>query len=104
MGAAAAVVLLRERQVVEAFERAGATSVDRAMVPADIGVEPDGIGWRRLRSRAVVRETSPGSGRYYLDVEVWHALRRMRRRVLGVVLALLVVLALVFLGVVAGRG
>jgi hypothetical protein len=103
MGAAAAIILLKERQVVEAFERAGATSPEHAMDPAHIGVEQDGIGWRRLRDHAVVRETSPGSGRYYLDVEVWHALRRMRRRMLAVLLAIMIVLALVFFGVVAGR-
>ena len=101
MGAAVVVILLRERQVVEAFERAGATSPDRATDPATIGVEQRGIGWRRLRDHAVVRETSPGSGRYYLDVEVWQALHRMRRRLVGVVLALVIVLVLAIFGVVA---
>ena len=49
MGAAAAVILMKERQLVEAFERAGATTLASAGFPADIGVEPSGIGWRAGR-------------------------------------------------------
>jgi hypothetical protein len=94
MGAAAAVVLIRERRVVDAFQRAGATSPERATLPSDIGVESSGIGWRRLRERAVVRETPPDSGHYYLDVEVWRALRRTRRRVLAAVLIVAVAASL----------
>jgi len=104
MGAAAAVILMKERQVVEAFERAGATSPDRATDPANIGVEQGGIGWRRLRDHAVVREASPGSGRYYVDIEVWQALHRIRRRLMGIVLAVVIVLiVMTFLGIIAGR-
>ena len=104
MGAAAAVILMKERQVVEAFERAGATSADRATDPANIGVEQGGVGWRRLRDHAVVREASPGSGRYYVDIEVWQALHRIRRRLIGIVLAVVIVLVVMtFLGIIAGR-
>jgi hypothetical protein len=103
MGAAAAVVLMKERQVIEAFERAGATSADRARLPADIGVEQDGIGWRRLRARAVVRETNPGSGQFYADLEVWQAVRRTRQRVLLLMLVLLAVFVIVVTGVVQWR-
>ena len=104
MGAAAAVILMKERQVVEAFERAGATSPDRATDPANIGVEQGGIGWRRLRDHAVVREASPGSGRYYVDIEVWQGLHRIRRRLIGIVLAVVIVLVVMtFLGIIAGR-
>lgn len=80
MGAAAAVILMKERRIVEAFERAGATSPASARTPDDLGVDPHGIGWRRLRDHAVVREAIPGADRYYVDVDVWQALRRMRRR------------------------
>ncbi len=38
MGGAAAVILIRERHMVEAFERAGATSPDRAVLPSDLSV------------------------------------------------------------------
>ncbi len=101
MGAAAAVILMKERQLVEAFERAGATSVARAGFPADIGVEPGGVGWRRLRERAVVRETSAGSGQFYLDLEVWQAVRRTRRRV-GLIV--LVIVAAVLVSIYLGAG
>lgn len=101
MGAAAAVILLKERQVVEAFERAGATTPAASRSPADVGVHPDGVGWRRLRERAIVRESSPGTGLYYLDVEVWQATRRTRRRVLAAVV--LIMLALLVAVVTAGH-
>jgi len=46
-------------------------------------------------SVAIVREASPGTELYYLDVEVWRATRRMRLRVVAVlVVILLAVLAL----------
>jgi len=89
MGAAAAVILMKERRIVETFERGGATSPASARTPDELGVDPHGIGWRRLRDHAVVREAGGGVERYYLDVEVWQALRRMRRRivlVLGIVI------------------
>src|SRR3954471_12806011 len=80
MGAAAAVVLIKERHIVEAFRSAGALSAQKGAVPEEILVEQHGVGWRRLRERSVIRETSPGSGRFYLDAEVWESLRRMRSR------------------------
>ena len=91
MGGAAAVVLIKERRIVEAFERARATSPESGAYPTDLEVEPNGVGWRRLRSHAVVRETSPDSGKFYLDVEVWQALRRTRRRLIGVIIAVALV-------------
>jgi hypothetical protein len=108
MGAAAAVILMKERQVVEAFERAGATTARAGRSPTELAVDPDGIGWRRLRERAIVREASPGTGLYYLDVEVWQATRRTRRRVLAVVLIVMLALLVVLvtgghLGVSANR-
>lgn len=99
MGGAVAVILIKERHIVEAFERAGATSPERAVNPADAGVDDVGIGWRRLRERAIVREGSPG--RYYLDVEVWQATRRTRRRIV-LALAALLLLAAFFLSQTTG--
>ena len=105
MGADAAVILIKERRMAEAFERAGATSPDRAVLPSDLSVGAHGVGWRRLRERAVVRESSPGSGLFYLDVEVWQALRRTRRRL--IVVAIVVALAtwgiFIWRGAVASR-
>ena len=94
MGAAVTVILIKERQIVEAFMRAGATSATSAVHPGDIGVDLGGVGGRRLVGRAIIREA--GEGRYYLDLLGWEALRRQRRRVLFVVLGL-VVLFLLFL-------
>lgn len=89
MGAAAAAVVVAERRMVEAFERAGATSPASGRAPDELGLETWSLGWRRLTDRAVIRETTPGSGRYYLDLEVWQAVRRGRRRLLVVVVVIL---------------
>lgn len=99
MGAAVTVILIKERQIVEAFERAGATTASRGRTPTELGVHEGGVGWRRLRDRAVVRESSPASGLYYLDTEVWDAVRRTRHRMLLVVLVvMLALLAFVVMG------
>jgi hypothetical protein len=87
--ALAAVIRLKEREVVDDFRRGGATSPTTAKSLADLGLE-DSWPVRRLRRRAVIREPEPGV--MYLDEEVWAAVRRTRRRValvFGVVLVLL---------------
>lgn len=96
MGAVVTIMLVKERQVVEAFMRAGATSASSAVHPSDIAVDIAGLGGRRLVDRAIIREA--GEGRYYLDLPGWEALRRHRRRVLFVVLLLVALLALFFAG------
>jgi hypothetical protein len=90
MATAAAVIVAKERHLVDAFVRAGATSVASARTLDELGIEDRGLAIRRLRSHAVVREA--GEGRYYADVEVWNAVRRTRRRI---VLTLLGILALI---------
>jgi hypothetical protein len=92
MGAAAAVLLAKERHIVTAFERVGAVTPERARSPDELGVDAQRLAWRRLRDRAIVRETS--GGKYYLDVEVWQANRRLRRRILLVLLAVAILVAL----------
>lgn len=106
MGAAAGAVIVAERRMVEAFETAGATSPATARTPDEVGVERMSLGWRRLTRRAVIRESAPESGLYYLDREVWQALRRTRQRML---IVLIVVIAgiwffLSITGVVRGAG
>src|SRR5512138_2103287 len=89
--AIAAVIRRREREVVDDFRRAGATSPTTARSLAEVGIS-DSWPVRRLQKRAVIREPQPGV--MYLDEEVWSAVRRMRHRfalVLGVIIALLVV-------------
>jgi len=98
MGAAAIVAVMRrrEREVVDDFRAAGATSWETAQSYTAIGLG-ESLALRRLRERAVIREAAPGT--YYLDEEVWTAVRRTRRRIATV---LLVILALFLLGVLAG--
>jgi hypothetical protein len=101
MGAAAAVVLIKERHVVDAFLRARATGPERAVVPEDIGVDLDGVGGRRLLRHAVLRATTPG--RYYLDEPTWHAIRSTRRRLVFVLLVVVGLGALYFVTVAGGH-
>jgi len=92
MGAAVAAVLVKERHIVDAVARAGAVSPERAQTADALGADHSGIGWHRLRSRSVIREVSPGSGLFYLDVEAWQQLRRLRRRrMMGFMVVLVVI-------------
>jgi len=97
MGAAVAAILIRrETEVVDDFRAAGATSRETAQSYTAIGLG-ESLGLKRLRDRAVIREAAPGT--YYLDEEVWTAVRRTRRRIATV---FLLILALFLLGVVVG--
>ena len=96
MGAAVTVILIKERQIVDAFLRAGATSAGTAVHPSDLAVDVEGVGGRRLIERAVLRRAS--EDRVYLDLLSWEALRRQRRRVLFAVLLLIALGALVLAG------
>jgi hypothetical protein len=93
MGAAVAVLIAKERHIVSAFERAGAVTPERSRTPEEVGVDDQRLAWRRLRDRAIIREA--GDGRFYLDVEVWEANRRLRRRMAIVLLAVILLAALV---------
>ncbi|MFL5509832.1 MAG: hypothetical protein ACJ79J_09610 [Gemmatimonadaceae bacterium] len=99
MGAAvaAAVMRRREQEVIDDFRAAGATSPDRAQSYTALGFG-ETLAVRRLRDRAVIREAAPGV--FYLDEEVWTAVRRMRHRFLAV---FLVVLALMLIGILVGN-
>ncbi|HEX7979064.1 MAG TPA: hypothetical protein VF461_10705 [Gemmatimonadaceae bacterium] len=99
--AAAAAVLIKERHVVEAFQRAGATSPERAVIPDDIGVDLTGVGGRRLLRHAVLRATT--AGQYYLDEPTWVALRSTRRRMVFVLLVIVGLAALYFMTVAGGH-
>jgi hypothetical protein len=88
----------REQEVIDDFRAAGATSPDRAQSYTAMGFG-ETLAVRRLRNRAVIREASPGV--YYLDEEVWTAVRRSRHRVLGAVLAMMAVLLVgILLGII----
>ncbi|MGB7211304.1 MAG: hypothetical protein WBC97_01640 [Gemmatimonadales bacterium] len=93
MGAVAAAVIIRkERELVDHFRAMGAVSPDTARSLAQLNVDQN-IGWRRLVDHAVLRSTPAGT--WYLDEPSWLALRRMRRRMMTVVL---VMAAILFLG------
>jgi hypothetical protein len=91
MGAAAAVAIMRrrEREVVDDFRAAGAISPATAQSYNAIGVG-ESMAVRRLHDRAVIRESA--AGLWYLDEEVWTAVRRTRRRVAFTMLAVIMML------------
>ena len=74
MGAtvAAAVIIRKERELVEHFAEAGAVSPASARSSSDLGVH-ERFAWIRLVDRGVIREAAPG--RYYFDEPTWVALR-----------------------------
>jgi len=93
MGAAAAAIIIkREKDLVEHFRRARATTPQTAQ-PADVlGVEEDNFIWRSLVRSAVIR--AGASGAYYLDEPSWEAMGRRRRRLAVIILVALVAVAL----------
>ena len=92
MGAAvAAVIAIREREVVSAFRDVGATALVSAVTLDQVGVDRN-VGFRRLRRHEVIREATPG--RYYLDEGVWTAVRRTRRRLVLILFAILAFLVI----------
>jgi hypothetical protein len=99
MGAAvAAVVLRKEREIVDVYRRAGATNPGAARSLEELQLEPGFIPNRLVRS-AVLRETS--DTRYYLDEPTWHAMRIRRHRMLFVVLGLILLfMVVVGLGII----
>jgi hypothetical protein len=81
------VIIARERHIVDAFRRGGATSATSAVTPSAVGVS-ERVAFQRLRRRAVLQEASPGT--FYLDESSWQALRATRRRMaLGAILVVL---------------
>jgi hypothetical protein len=92
VGTAAAVIVIKEKHIVAAFREGRATTPETARSFDSLGVRP-GIATERLRRRAVLRETGPGT--YYLDEPSWEALRRLRRRLATTVVLITILLILV---------
>jgi hypothetical protein len=92
----AAVIRRKEQEVIDDFRAAGATSPGRAQSYTAIGLG-ESLAVKRLHNRAVIREAAPGM--YYLDEEVWAAVRRTRRRLVTVFILLL---AIFLVGVLFG--
>jgi hypothetical protein len=93
-GAAIAVMRLREMEVRDAFQSAGAVNPATAMSLESIGID-ENLAVRRLKRRAVIREAAPGL--FYFDEDVWQALRAMRRRMAFLLLGTLTLLLLLIL-------
>jgi hypothetical protein len=92
MGAAAAIIIRKEKEIVRAFRGAGATSTPKAASTSELGVD-ERVAFHLLRRRNVLREAS--AGRYYLDEAAWEQMGRRRRSFLVVILAVAVVAAVV---------
>ena len=99
MGGAAVIAIMRrrEREVVDDFRAAGALSTSTAQSYTAIGLGHS-RALKRLHDRAVIREAAPGL--YYLDEEVWAAVRRIRRRLATVMLILVLTLFVISLGII----
>jgi hypothetical protein len=98
MGAAIIAVLrMKEREVVDDFRAAGALSPSTAQPYTAIGLG-DSLALKRLHSRAIIREASPGL--YYLDEEVLTAVRRVRLRIAVVLLMVVLTLFAVSVGLI----
>lgn len=94
--AIAAAIRRREQEVIDDFRAANATAPERAQSYTALGLG-ETLAVNRLRRRAVIREAAPGM--YYLDEEVWTAVRGSRRRI-ALVLAAIMILFLI--GVILG--
>jgi len=77
-GFVAAAIVVKEKRIVAAFQRAGATSPSAAVAPGAIGVAQR-VAFRKLCQHAALREV--GSGKFYLDEPSWRASCALRRRV-----------------------
>jgi hypothetical protein len=103
MGAVAAIIIRKERDIVDIYRGAGATSAGSARDPGELGIDRR-LAFRRLVTRAVLRDA--GGGRYYLDESRWTAFNAMRHRLAFVMLAvvLLMTIVLISAGVVRVGG
>ena len=90
-----AIILAKERRMVGRLRMAGAVSPEQARTLEELGISK-GVILRRLRERAVIRQSGPD--RFYLDEPSWEAIRRGRRRAIHVlgVIALVVLFAFLF--------
>lgn len=90
--AAAAVVLRKQRELVEHFRQAGAVSPSTARSSSELGVH-ERFAWIRLVSRGVIREAEPAT--YYLDESAWESLRQRRMRLAVALTITLIAIAVV---------
>ena len=102
MGAELAIAIMRrkERDVRDAFHKAGALDPTNAQPLSAIGVE-ESMALRRLIRHDAIRESSPGS--FYFDEAVWQDVRAARGRMGLLFLAAIVLVTLVGVYAVAAN-
>ena len=92
--AAVAILLRRERELVEEFRAAGATEPAKAVSLSELNLEPS-IAFHRLQRHAVLRESRPGL--FYVDEPSWGALHGTRRQIILVALGAVILVLLLTL-------
>ena len=90
----AAVVILKQNQLMRRFAEAGATTPATAKVPEDIRCRQNWI-FRRMVARGVF--VPVGNGRFYMDEDAAAEFKRRRRARLLWMLALVAVAMALFL-------
>lgn len=90
----AAVIILKQNQLMRRFAAAEATAPTTAKVPEDIGCRQSWI-FRRMVSRGVF--VPVGDGRFYMDEDAAAEFKRRRRARLLWMLALVAVAMALFL-------
>ena len=97
---AIAIMRRKERDVRDAFHKAGALDPTNSQPLPDIGVE-ESMALRRLIRHHAVRESSPGC--FYFDEAVWQEVRAARGRMALMFLAAIVLVTLVGVYAVAAN-
>ena len=77
--AAAALAARKQRELMDRFTQAGATTPGGAKSLDELGIHPDGRLIRSFQDRGVIRDA--GAGRYYFDVDAFHTVRKARLRI-----------------------
>ncbi len=94
MAAAAAIIVRKERDIVNTFRAAGALDAGSARDPFELGIGQR-VPFNILVRRRVLRDA--GNGRYFLDDARWTVIRGQRRRVAFAVLTVIAVVLAILL-------
>ena len=84
-----AIIAMKMRRYKEAFRAAGAVTPATAMRPDEVGLRKSVIFDKLVRQRVLV---AAGDGRYYLDETRDATVRRSKRKLVLVLLAIILVL------------
>lgn len=91
---AAAVIILRRKRLIRRFRELGATSPDRAIAIADVGLRPSWI-FDQMVARGVFVRT--GDGRFHMNEPAATAFLQAQRRRVRVFGGILLLIFLIFL-------